>query len=105
MSRVLGWVRRHRWILAGVGMLAVLIGNRGFWTMVERHREIARLERQFRELRQESKRLAQEIVQAEGDPAYLERIARRELGLIRPGEVEYRFLPPTPSGGSASDRW
>lgn len=89
------WVRRYRWVLVGLGVLAILVGNRGFWTMVRHRRELSRLERQLQELRQESKRLDREIALAERDPAYIERVARRELGLIRPGEIEYRFLPAT----------
>jgi cell division protein FtsB len=53
----------------------------------ERHsvdRQVARISRQVRELREEVKRI-------KNDPAAVERVARDELGLVRQSELVYQF--------------
>jgi len=40
-----------------------------------------------------------------GDPATLERIARRDLGLVREGEESYTVLPPSTAGVVLPDSW
>lgn len=42
-------------------------------------------------LRRENERLRREVKALADDPAELERAAREELGLIRPGEVVFRL--------------
>lgn len=49
------------------------------------------LERSNDELRAETERLRREVMALADDPAELERAAREELGLIRPGEVVFRL--------------
>jgi cell division protein FtsB len=41
---------------------------------------------------QENAALRAEIARLRADPAYLEGLARRRLGLVRPDEMAYRFL-------------
>jgi cell division protein FtsB len=50
------------------------------------------------ELRRENSRLASEIAALRQDPRAVERIAREELGLARPGELVFiiREEPPLP---------
>lgn len=40
----------------------------------------------------------------ESDPAVLERIAREQFGMVREGEVLYRFLAPGDISGVGEDR-
>ena len=44
-------------------------------------------------LRRDAERLAQIIDRLRNDPAYLERIAREERGMVRPGETVLKFPP------------
>ena len=55
--------------------------------------EIDRLRRENRNMRSEARRLRE-------DPATIEAIARRELGLIRPGEIVFLLTDEPPTGRS-----
>lgn len=79
------------WGLAVV--LLFLFANPGFRRMIRRYWEISSLKGNIENLKKENSLLKQEIYLLEQDPSYIERIARKELGLISAGEVEYRFEP------------
>lgn len=93
-------LRRKAAILASVIALTALVvgslfGDRGYLQlMVRRQREEAQA-REIEELRAENARLAAEIHALRTDPRAVERIAREELGLARPGETV--FILPTRS--------
>src|SRR5262249_32157181 len=53
--------------------------------------EVDTLVREVRTLEAENERLSRVIVELQEDPAVIERIAREELGLVRPGERVLRF--------------
>ena len=82
-------IRIRRWMIV-VGVLAVLFLPQllQIQQLRERRRElrkeIERLEKENSQLRQETKLL-------QDDPLYIERVARKKLGVAREGEVIYRF--------------
>lgn len=49
---------------------------------------------QIADLQRRNKQLLQEKRLLETDPAYLEKVAREKMGLIRPGEKVYRIVAP-----------
>ena len=66
-------------------------GERGFVHLyrMDRERQV-RLEK-ARQLEQENRGLLEEIERLRTDKEYLESLGRRELGLIKEGEILYRF--------------
>ena len=66
-----------------------LFGDRGILNLVSQREHAAAVERQLQELRAENARLAGEILSLRTDPRSIERIAREELGLVRPGETVF----------------
>ncbi|HTD47384.1 MAG TPA: septum formation initiator family protein [bacterium] len=56
-------------------------------------REAARLERHRQELRVENATLRAEITRLQTDDRYLERLAREQLGMLRPEEMELVIVP------------
>ena len=74
----------------------ILLGNRGFRTLIANYREYRALTARKLELETQRSELAKELKEIGKNPA-VEQAARRELGLIRPGETEYRFSPPKDS--------
>jgi cell division protein FtsB len=78
-------------IVVLVLVLGFLFGNSGFRNLVRRHLELRKLRSIKDQLRKENVLLKKEIYLLENDETYIERIARKELGLISNGEVEYRF--------------
>ena len=74
----------------------VLLGNRGLRNLVASYREYRMLTARKAELETQRAELAKQLRDVGANPA-VEQAARRELGLIRPGETEYRFPPPKDS--------
>ncbi len=96
------WVRRWMMMLA-CGLLGVniIMGDRvplhSHKLHLEADSEHRRLEREIDQLQRENRRMRSEARRLREDPAAIEAIARRELGLIRPGEVVFLLTdePPT----------
>jgi cell division protein FtsB len=86
---------REHWarLAAAAGLLAVLFGNAGFRSLVSNWRELRRLDGQIVALDAQQKDLNAKLA-ALRDGDAVERAARRDLGYIRKGEIEYRFPPP-----------
>jgi cell division protein FtsB len=82
--------------LFAVGGLAALFGDRGYLDLRRARRELRRLEEQHRLDRQRLEALAEEVRTLRREPAALERIAREQLNLVKPGEI--LFLLPREQG-------
>jgi cell division protein FtsB len=60
-------------------------------------REAARLERHRRDLLVQNASLLAEIRRLRTDDEYIERLAREQLGMLRPGEIELVIVPLSPT--------
>lgn len=93
-------VRSARLLLWGaLGLSALLIGGAlfgrgGYLAVLVNQQRIETLEAGIVSLRQGNRRLRQEVYSLKNDLASIERIAREELGLVKPGETVYELLPP-----------
>ncbi len=95
MRRILAsprFMRAKPFILWGA-LTAIFLGNGGFRSLVGNWIEYRRLSREIEDLRRQETDLSGRIKEA-ATPAAVERAARVELGMARPGEIEYRFDPP-----------
>ena len=103
LASVPAWLRRG---VAGVALVlfavAVLAGplNR-WWTQ---RNEISESERALALLEADNEDLAERLEEI-ADPATVERIARRDLALVRAGEESYLVLPPPTAGLVLPDTW
>ncbi len=86
----------RRWLYAGAAaaVAALLLGNRGLRTIVKNTLLLRSTYRELAGEKAEGIRLEKSILAVQSDDRALEREARRELGYLKPGEVEYRFPPP-----------
>lgn len=96
-------VRRRRWLMAVGAVLFLLfclhqvLGENGYLTLRARQREVRQLESEVRRLTEENQRLDREVNRLRTDPKAIERVAREEMKLTRPGEVIYTMpAPPAP---------
>ncbi len=87
---------RKRWLTAVIaaGVCLLLFGNRGFRRLVRQTLELRHLRRNFDALRKEEAELRSRVEAASRSDRVLEAEARSQLGLIKAGEIEYRFPPP-----------
>ena len=66
-----------------------LFGDRGILQLFHQKERAAQLAQELEDLRTENLRLAGEILSLRTDPRAIEKIAREELGLSRPGETVF----------------
>jgi cell division protein FtsB len=81
--------RTVRYLLILIGcivMVDALVGEKGFLAMLDARRQYRTLELSLAAARTENARLLEEARRLREDPEAIEAVARRDLGLIRPGE-------------------
>lgn len=71
--------------------LLSLVGDRSLLELYRKVRVKADLEQHIEALKQENTLLRQEVEAMRRFPSRAEEIARRDLGLVRPGEIVYQF--------------
>jgi cell division protein FtsB len=87
------------WLVLFVAALIVvdgLVGDRGLLAMLRARREYDVLSATIARQRADNARLRDEARRLREDPSAIEEVARRELGLIKPGEKVFiiKDLPP-----------
>jgi len=87
-------LRRKAALLASVIAIIALVvgslfGDRGILQLMAHRQRALDLAREIEEIRAENVRLAAEVHALRTDPRAIERIAREELGLARPGETVF----------------
>jgi cell division protein FtsB len=80
-------------LAAAVALIALVVGSlfgdRGILHLMTQRERAQMLAREIEALRDENARLSGDIAALRTDPAAIERIAREELGLARPGETVF----------------
>ncbi|MDD3248862.1 MAG: septum formation initiator family protein [Smithella sp.] len=72
-------------------MLLIAFGNRGVVDNYFIAKKLSQLKAENNSLIAENKELAGKILLLRSDPAYIESIARNELGMVKPGDMVYRL--------------
>ena len=98
------WVFIYRTALVAVGILVIIGVIFMFLPQIEQQRELQRKEAQL----QEEVRLKEELLQhlkrqqerLRSDPRFIEKIAREEFGLAKPGETVFKFVDEEPQTGT-----
>ncbi|MBI3975857.1 MAG: cell division protein FtsL [Armatimonadetes bacterium] len=92
--------RLPRWVvpllLIGAALLTLNAFGATYLATYRLHREADRLSREAGALRRENAQLREEIRRLH-TPQYIERLAREQLGLVRPGEIPIILVRPTPT--------
>jgi cell division protein FtsB len=85
-------------LLALIAVVApsVLIGSQGVRQLVSLRQQRGRLRTAVVVRARANDDLRGTVRKLKADPLFLEGLARRELGLVRPGDVVYRFPAPPP---------
>jgi cell division protein FtsB len=94
--------RTVQYVLLFVGCVLVLdglVGDKGLLEMLKKRQEYRTLEQSLIDVREENARLREEARRLQEDPSAIEDLARRELGLIKPGEKLFivKDVPATDS--------
>jgi cell division protein FtsB len=78
-----------------VGGGLVVYGGSGVIRVRAMRQEILHLERELSTLRSQTEKLTATIDKLRHDPAYIEKLAREDLGYVREGDTVLKF-PPKP---------
>jgi len=73
-------------VLGGVIFVDALVGDQGVLATMQARRDYEQVQALLDEARAENARLRERASQLRDDPDTIEDLARRELGLLRPGE-------------------
>lgn len=103
---VVAFLRRHGSMVLGFLLFALLVhdvfGDHGFLAMRRAQKELAQLQQEIQQLSEENAHLADQVKALKTDPRIIERIAREEMGLAKPGELIFK-MPPKPQDPSKQD--
>jgi cell division protein FtsB len=90
-EKLTAFLRHYGGTLLGLLLLALLVhdifGTHGYLAMRRTQQEINKVKTNIEKLNKENVRLEDEVKELKSDPHKIEKIARDELGLARPGEV------------------
>ncbi len=87
---------RKRMYLIPAGFILFILfftvfGERGLLRIYHLNKDQRELQKKAEGLKSENEKLKMEIEALKGDRRFLESIARRDFGLVRPNEVIYQF--------------
>jgi cell division protein FtsB len=92
------FLRRNARQILCLGLFLLLVhdifGAHGFIAMRRTQKEIEQIQDQIGKLNTENKALSGQVNSLKSDPKAIERIAREEMGLARPGELIYKLPEP-----------
>jgi len=97
--------RNLNWFLAGglaLLLLQDIFGTHGVLAMRRTQQQAAEIRREINQLDTENKKLLDRVKALKTDSATIERIAREENGLARPGEYIFKTQPRRGEGSNAT---
>ncbi len=83
---------------------AAILGRDGLLAVIVNQRRIGELRGDVARLHEENRVLQNQIQSLRSDLTYIERIAREDLGLVKPGETVYEFIPAGKRGGGKAGK-
>jgi cell division protein FtsB len=90
--------KQHRIVISGgIGCflllsLLAIAGERGFFEVYQFSRHLQHVERRIQALEVENERLRMQVIGLRSDPYQIEKLAREDLGLVRPDEIIFEIV-------------
>lgn len=105
MQQLGTFLRRNMSILLVAALVLLLVqdvfGTHGVLAMRRAEKEAAKVKQEIKQIDTENRRLEDSVKSLKSDPQAIERIAREEMGLARPGEYIFK-IPAKPNETPAS---
>lgn len=89
-------------ILAALALDGIF-GPHGFIATYRLRLQVQQVQRKTEHLNRENQEFAKQAQQLKSDPSAIERVARQQMGLVKPGQLVFK-LPPKPSSDSAAGK-
>ena len=92
-------MRKKRVLLFVLLLLLILgiftfFGEKGIFNLLRIQKEVAGIKEKNVKLEEENQKLREEVKRLQTDRRYIEEIARKELGMVKEGEIIYQFDTP-----------
>src|SRR5215472_1883925 len=104
-----GFLRRNMsiFLLAGLLLLVMqdIFGTHGVLAMRRAQKQAAQVKQEIQQLDNENQQLQDKVKSLKSDPQAIERIAREEMGLARPGEYIFKLSPKSGEGAGSSTQF
>jgi cell division protein FtsB len=100
--------KQHRIVIGGgIGCflllsLLAMAGERGFFEVYQFNRHLQHVESRIQALEVENERMRLQLTGLRSDPYQIEKLAREELGLVRPDEIIFEIVDGRPEDSSWS---
>ncbi len=99
------FIRRNmnRFLIAAFALLLLqdIFGTHGVLAMRRAEQEAASVRQEINQLNEENRQLQENVKSLKSDPQAVEKIAREEMGLARPGEYIFKIPPKSGEPSSA----
>ncbi|NLO90683.1 MAG: hypothetical protein GX410_01655 [Elusimicrobia bacterium] len=95
-------LKRSLRYIAILGVVAYLVANQDFQNIVRRFFDLRSIKAEASALDKDYQSMRQERQRIQKDDVYLEKLARRDLKMAKPGELDFRFQPPKPASEEKS---
>jgi cell division protein FtsL len=79
-----------------------IFGHNGYLALRRQQKELQTLEQQIEQLKLENEQLDKQIKALKSDPAAIERLAREQMHLVKPGEKIYTLPDKAPGNPAPS---
>ena len=87
--------KKHLLLLVLISLLIfgilTFFGEKGIFHLFRLQKEVARIREKSIRLEEENQKLKEEVKRLQTDKRYIEEIARKELGMVKEGEIIYQF--------------
>ena len=100
--------KQHRIVIGGgIGCflllsLLAMAGERGFFEVYQFNRHLQHVESRIQALEVENERMRLQLTGLRSDPYQMEKLAREDLGLVRPDEIIFEIVDGRPEDSSWS---
>jgi len=74
--------------------LLTFFGDKGVLHLLRLKNELSRIKEANKGTEAENRKLREEVRRLQNEKRYIEEIARKELGMVKEGEIIYQFNPP-----------
>jgi cell division protein FtsB len=99
--------RKHMLEILGLALLALgihdVFGAHGYLAMRRSEKQIEEMRVEIERLNQENHSLLEHVNALKTDPAAIEKIAREQMGLARPGELIFKMPAPAADADGKSN--
>jgi cell division protein FtsB/cell division protein DivIC len=84
--------------------LFTFFGDKGILHLLHLQKDLVRIKEMNSKMEEENRKLREEVRRLQYEKRYIEEIARKELGMVKEGEIVYQFESPNDKKQNTQDK-